>query len=70
MNYEWIERNTKNEIENATCELKTTSKKANFCSNTVFWLYFKIRAQKFAAQNYWFFRSFSCFGVTKITTPI
>ena len=26
---------------------KTTSEKANFCSNTVFSLYFKIRAKKF-----------------------
>ena len=37
-------------IENreiAVCEQKTTSEKANFCSNTVFSLYFKMRAKKF-----------------------
>ena len=33
----------------AACEQKNTSEKANFCSNTVFSLYFKIRAQKFHA---------------------
>ena len=31
---------------------KTTSKKANFWSNTVFSLYFKIRAKKFTPQNH------------------
>ena len=58
MNYEWIGKtikkksnpknrgNSKNQSENATCEQRTTSKKANFCSNTVFSLYFKIRAKK------------------------
>ena len=30
---------------------KTTSEKANFCSNTVFSLYFKIRAKKFHAAK-------------------
>ena len=30
---------------------KTTSEKANFCSNTVFSLYFKNRAQKFHAAK-------------------
>ena len=33
--------------EIAACEQKTTSEKANFCSNTVFSLYFKFRANKF-----------------------
>ena len=32
-------------------EQKTTSEKANFCSNTVFSLYFKIRAKKFNAAK-------------------
>ena len=31
----------------AACEQKTTSEKANFYSNTVFSLYFKIRAKNF-----------------------
>ena len=30
---------------------KTTSEKANFCSNTVFSLYFKIRAKKYHAEK-------------------
>ena len=49
---------------------KTTSEKANFGSNTVFSLYLKIRAKYFTPQNHSLFRSTSCFGVTKITTPI
>ena len=63
-------KNSKNQSEIAACEQKTTSEKANFCSNTVFSLNFKIRAKKFTPQNHSFFRSISCFGVTKITTPI
>ena len=40
-------KNSKNQSEIAACEQKITSEKANFCSNTVFSLYFKIRAKKF-----------------------
>ena len=39
-----IEKNCKNQSEIAACERKTTSEKANFCSNTL--LYFKIRTKK------------------------
>ena len=46
-----IEKTVKNQREIAACEQKTTSEKANFCSNTVFSLYFKIRAQKFHAAK-------------------
>ena len=49
---------------------KTTSEKANFCSNTVFSLYFEFRAKNFTPQNHSLFRSTSGFGVTKITSPI
>ena len=83
MNYKWIEKtiwkknpiekiekNSKNQSEIAACEPKTTTEKANFCSNTVFSLYFKIRAINITPQNHSLFRSISCFGVTKITTPI
>ena len=42
-------RNSKNQSE--ICEQKTTSEKANFCSNTVFSLYFEIRAKKFHAAK-------------------
>ena len=43
--------NSKNQSEIAACEQKTTSEKANFCSNTVFSLYFKFRAKKFHAAK-------------------
>ena len=48
---------------------KTTIEKANFCSNTMFLPYFKIRV-KFTPQKNSLFRSISCFGVTKITASI
>ena len=41
----------KNQSEIAACEQKTTAEKPNFCSNTVFSLYFKIRAKKFHAAK-------------------
>ena len=63
-------QNSKNQSEIAACEQKTTSEEANFCSNTVFSLYFKFRAKKFNAAKPLAFRSTSCFGVTKIITPI
>ena len=44
-------QNYKNQSEIAACEQKTTSEKANFCSNTVFSLYFKIGAKKFQAAK-------------------
>ena len=37
--------------EIAACEQKTTTEKPNFCSNTVFSLYFKIRAKKIHAAK-------------------
>ena len=63
MNYEWIgktiwkksdqknRKNSKNKSEIAAREQKTTSEKANFCSNTDFLLYFKIRAKKIHAAK-------------------
>ena len=44
-------KNSKNQSEIAACEQKTTSEKANFCSNTVFSLYFKLRAKNFHAAK-------------------
>ena len=44
-------KNSKNQSESAACEQKTTSEKPNFCSNTVFSLYFKIRAEKVHAAK-------------------
>ena len=43
--------NSKNQSEIAACEQKTTTEKPNFCSNTVFSLYFKIRAKKIHAAK-------------------
>ena len=44
-------KNSKNQSEIAACEQKTTTDKANFCSNTVFSLYFKIREKKMHAAK-------------------
>ena len=46
-----IRKNSKNQSEIAAREQKTTSEKVNFCSNTVFSLYFKFRAKKFHAAK-------------------
>ena len=45
------QKNSKNQSEIAACEQKTTSEKANFCSNTVFSLYFKFGMKKFHAAK-------------------
>ena len=42
---------SKNQSGIAACEQKTTSEKANFCSNTIFSPYFKFRAKKFHAAK-------------------
>ena len=63
-------RKSENQSEIAACEQKTTSEKANFCSNTVFSLTLNLERKNFTPQNHSLFRSISCFGVTKITTPI
>ena len=44
-------KKSKNRSEIAACEQKITNKKQNFCSNTVFSLYFKIRAKKIHAAK-------------------
>ena len=63
-------KNSKNQSEIAACEQKTTTEKPNFCSNTVSHSTLKLEREKFTPQNHSLFRSISCFGVTKITTPI
>ena len=62
MSFEWIgktilkkirsknRKNSENQREIAACEQKTTTEKPNFCSKTVFSLYFKIRAKIHAAK--------------------
>ena len=42
-------KNSKNQSEKS--EQKTTTEKPNFCSNTIFTLYFKIRAKKIHATK-------------------
>ena len=44
-------KNSKNQSQIAACEQKTTTEKPNFCSNTIFALYFKIRAKKIHAAK-------------------
>ena len=44
-------KNSKNQSQIAACEQKTTTEKANFCSNTVFSLYFKFGAKKITPQK-------------------
>ena len=44
-------KNRKNQSEIAACEQKITTEEPNFCSNTVFSLYFKIRAKKIHAAK-------------------
>ena len=44
-------KNCKNQSEIAACEHTTTSEKPNFCSNTVFSLYFEIREKKINAAK-------------------
>ena len=52
-------KNSKNQSVIAAYEQKTNTDKANFCSNTVFSLYFKFRAKKFhAAKPFAFFAPF------------
>ena len=46
-----FEKNSKNQSEIAASEQKTIRDKSNFCSNTIFSLFFKIRAKKFHAAK-------------------
>ena len=46
-----IEKTVKIRVKLPHVNKKTTSEKANFCSNTVFSLYFKIRAKKIHAAK-------------------
>ena len=44
-------KNSKNQSEIAACEQKSTCEKTNFCSNTVFSLYFKFGSKKIHAAK-------------------
>ena len=63
-------KNSKKKSGIAACEQNTTSEKANFCSNTVFSSTLNLERKNFTHQDHSLFRSTSCFGVTKINTPI
>ena len=63
-------KNCKNQSEIAACEQKTTSEKANFVQTPFSHSTLKLEQKNFTPQNHSLFRSISCFGVTKITTPI
>ena len=47
-----IEKTVKIRVKLPHVSKKTTTEKPNFCSNTVFSLYFKIREKKFTPQNH------------------
>ena len=83
MNYEWIgksitkkirsiklRKTVKNRSEIAACEQKTTTENANFCSHTVFSLYFKIRAKKIHAAKPIAFSLHFLFRRAQMTNPI
>ena len=59
-----------NQCQNAACEQKTTNEKANFVQTPFSHSTLKLEQINFTPQNHSLFRSISCFGVTKITTPI
>ena len=62
-------KNSKNQSEIAACEQKTTTEKP-FVQTLFSHSTLKLERKKFTPQNHSLFRSISCFGVTKITTPI
>ena len=65
-----IEKTVRNQSAIAACEQKTTSEKANFVQTPFFYSTLSLERKNFTPQNHSLFRSTSCFGVTKITTPI
>ena len=48
-------KKTEDQCQKAACEQKNHKEKANFCSNTVFSPYFKIRAKKIHAAKLLYF---------------
>ena len=63
-------KNSKNQSEIDACEQKTTARKRIFVQTPFSHSDLNLERKKFARQNNSFFRSTSCFGVTKMTTPI
>ena len=65
-----IEKNSKNQSEIAACEQKPLARKRIFVQTPFSHSTLNLEQKYFTPQNHSIFRSTSCFGVTKITTPI
>ena len=63
-------KNIKNQSEIAACEQKPLARKRIFVQTPLSHSILKLEQKIFTPQNYPLFRSTSCFGVTKITTPV
>ena len=63
-------KNIKNQSEIAACEQKTLARKRIFVQTPFSHSTLNLERKNFTPQNHSLFRSISCFGVTKITTPI
>ena len=64
-------KNNKNQSELAACEQKKPlSRKRIFVQTPFSHSILNLERKNFMPQNHSLFRSTSCFGVTKITTPI
>ena len=61
-----IEKTVKIKVRLPHMNKKTTSEKANFCSNTTL----KLERKKITPQNHSLSRSISCFGATKINSKL
>ena len=63
-------KNSKNQSEIAACEKKPLPIKRIFVRKPYSHSTLKLERKNFTPQNHSLFRSISCFGVNKITTPI
>ena len=63
-------KNSKNQSENAACEQKSVARKRIFVQTPMSYSTWIFQWKHFKPQNHSLFRSISCSGVTKITTPI
>ena len=63
-------KNSNNQSEIAACEQKPIARKQIFVQTPFSHSTLNLERNNFTPQNQLRFRSTSCFGVTKITTPI
>ena len=63
-------KNSKNQSEIAACEQKPLARRPIFVQTPFSHSTLKLERKNFTPPNHSLFRSISCFGVTKITTPI